>query len=149
MSFKGELLEFILADLRLKLEALQADLEDMRLELSDNTKSTAGDKHETSRAMVQLEMEKVGKRHFELQKTYDLALRVLDFPTSLQVQLGSLVASDGPLFLLGLPLGNITFEGRTIFCVSLQSPVGQLLLGKMEGDTVTLPGGVYTLKSVQ
>ena len=119
---KADLLEHILMTLNAKIQLLQNDLEELRVELSDNTKSTAGDKHETSRAMAQLEMEKLGKQHLESQKMIDLANRLLNASPSDTAQLGSLVFAGNQYYLLGLPLGKIDFEGKSIFCISLQYP---------------------------
>lgn len=138
---KSDLLQHVSQFLNSKIEFLQNDLEGLRTELSDNTKSTAGDKHETSRAMAQLEMEKLGKQHLETQKLIELANRLLNSPTAEHAQLGSLVLAGNQFYLLGLPLGKIDFEGKSIFCISLQSPVGQQLLKAKVNDVITLPMG--------
>lgn len=138
---KSDLLQHVSQFLNSKIEFLQNDLEGLRTELSDNTKSTAGDKHETSRAMAQLEMEKLGKQHLETQKLIELANRLLNSPAAEHAQLGSLVLAGNQFYLLGLPLGKIDFEGKSIFCISLQSPVGQQLLKAKVNDVITLPMG--------
>ena len=145
---KTDLLEHILMTLNAKIQLLQNDLEELRVELSDNTKSTAGDKHETSRAMAQLEMEKLGKQHLESQKMIDLANRLLNASPSDTAQLGSLVYAGNQHYLLGLPLGKVDFNGKAVFCISLQSPVGQLLLKTKVKDVVSLPMGKVTIESI-
>ena len=44
-----------------KLEAIHRTIEGLQNSLTSETKSTAGDKHETGRAMAQLEQEKIEK----------------------------------------------------------------------------------------
>ncbi len=145
---KEKLLSHITSTLQQKLELLQRDLEDLRLELSDNTKSTAGDKHETSRAMTQLEMEKLGKQHQETQKMCLLLARLMNSEPSEIIKMGSLVRTDSFHFLLGLPLGKIDYNSETFLCISIQSPVGQLLLNKRKNDSIQLPNGIVTIKEV-
>lgn len=48
--------------LSLKALTLEEELNDIKEALFQDSKSTAGDKHETSRAMAQLEQEKLGKQ---------------------------------------------------------------------------------------
>lgn len=145
---KSDLLQHVLQFLNSKIEFLQNDLEGLRAELSDNTKSTAGDKHETSRAMAQLEMEKLGKQHLETQKMIELANRLMSSPAAEHAQLGSLVLAGNQFYLLGLPLGKVEFEGKSIFCISLQSPVGQKLLKAKVNDMITLPMGKVKVDAV-
>ena len=54
-----------------KLHSIQQQIDDIKLALSEDTKSTAGDKHETARSMAQLEQEKLGKQYLETKKMLD------------------------------------------------------------------------------
>ena len=51
-----------------RLEVIKSTISDIQNSLQSETKSTAGDKHETGRAMLQLEREKAGNQLAELQK---------------------------------------------------------------------------------
>ena len=51
-----------------RLETIQRTINDIQGSLTSETKSSAGDKHETGRAMLQLEREKSGVQLNEIQK---------------------------------------------------------------------------------
>ena len=70
------------------------------------------------------------------------------YDAKLGIQLGALVCLanvDGrqQQLFLGLPGGSMTLasEGQVVQVVSIQAPLGQALLGKFEGDDVSLQVG--------
>jgi len=103
--------------------------------LSSETKSSAGDKHETGRAMLQLEMEKAGQQLAGINQMKMVLARIhIDFTST--VKLGSLIMTDHANYFLAISAGEISIEGVTYFAISSGSPIGKLLLGKQVGDTV-------------
>ena len=62
IDFKAGLHKHCINLLRQKDATLRDELAELTASLQDDTKSSAGDKHETSRAMNQLEQEKINKR---------------------------------------------------------------------------------------
>ena len=124
-----------------KINTVQQELDQLRAEMASDTKSTAGDKHETARAMAQLEMEKLGKQSLEYQKQLQVIAQfsVNGHLNSTNIQAGSLVQLSSGYFFLGIPLGKIDINGIPVFCLSLQSPLGQQLLNKKMGEEITLP----------
>lgn len=131
-----------------KIDSLQSAIEDNRKALSDNTKSSVGDKHETSRAMAQLEQEKLGKQLQE-QQSILASLKQID-PNSQNetIQFGSLFELPNGWFFLSVGIGRVEFEGQSIFCLTAGSPLGQQVLNKKEGDSVLLAGKEVELKSI-
>lgn len=124
-----------------KSHRLQNEITQLRHDLSADTKSTAGDKHETSRAMAQLEMEKLGH---QLQEYHKQLHWIQQFETSESqstdaIGVGSLIRLTNGWYFLGLALGKVTYNETPVFCISLQSPLGTQLLNKQIGDEITLP----------
>jgi len=103
--------------------------------LSSETKSSAGDKHETGRAMLQLEMEKAGQQLSSINQM-KMVLAKMNIDQSSVVKLGSLILTDQANYFLAISAGEILIEGISYFAISPGSPIGKLLLGKQEGDTV-------------
>ncbi len=106
--------------------------------LNAETKSSAGDKHETGRAMVQLEQEKLGKQLFELNQMKQILQRVDSVETTDKIRLGSWVKTDENQFFVAISAGYLDVPTGKVFCISAASPVGQLLLGKQKGDSFEL-----------
>lgn len=139
---KEKFLEELESNLTRKIQQIQLEIEQLRLDISSDTKNTAGDKHETSRAMAQLEMEKLGKQFSDYQKQLHATKQFLlhaSQPSSDGITVGSLVELRNGLYFLGLGIGKVDVEHTSVFCISIQSPLGQQMLDKKIGQEVILP----------
>ena len=103
--------------------------------LSSETKSSAGDKHETGRAMLQLEMEKAGQQLASINQM-KMVLAKINLEASDIAKLGSLIITDKANYFLAISAGEIRIENTTYYAISPSSPIGQLLLGRQLGDTI-------------
>lgn len=113
-------------------EAMQSAQESANSE----SKSSAGDKYETGRAMAQLERD----RHAQLladAKRMLADLEKIDPCTTASIVVpGSLVRTSRGTFYLSISAGKLTRDGTDYFAVSVASPIGALLMGKRVGETV-------------
>ena len=134
--------------LRKKINILRISIEDNREGLISDSKSTAGDKHETSRAMAHLEQEKLGVQYSEATKLLEVLKRIDPDTTSPTVRLGSLVETSLGWFYLSVGLGQIVIDGKTVFCLTPLAPFGQLLLGKKAGDQLDWQGKLVRVLDV-
>lgn len=127
---------------------IQANLDDLKEMGKNETKSTAGDKHETALAMVQLEQEKLrGQLKAAQQQLADFS-KIDPNKTGPVVHLGSLVNTNRGIFLVSLALGKIQVDGTTIMALSPQSPLGEKLTGLQAGDEVVIMTTKYSIESV-
>jgi transcription elongation GreA/GreB family factor len=98
------------------------------------TKSSAGDKYETSREMMNQERAKFDKVLQDLGAQLKM-LKSLDMEKSHEVVgLGCVVEVTGMTLFVGIPYGKLTLEGKELFAISGKSPVAQLMMGKRTGD---------------
>ncbi len=147
-ALKQKIYDHYLTILTDKIKALQQKLDDLQDSLKQETKSTAGDKYETARAMVHIEQENTGRQLSELLqqqatlKSLDLAL-VSDTATR-----GSLVETDKGYLFLSIAQGKAVIEGQTVYALSPQSPLGQKLMHCGTGSTVIQNGIHYFIKNV-
>jgi hypothetical protein len=72
----------------------------------DDTKSSAGDKYETTRAMMQIEIDTNKKRLLETQSLENILLGI-DIKTPSKIGLGSLVKTNQGTFFISIGLGQI------------------------------------------
>lgn len=116
-----------------KLHRAYQRINDLRNDLENEGKSTAGDKHETGRAMIQLEMEQQGLqlKKFEQQL---MPLQNLPLNNSEKVILGSLVDTNVGEFFIAVSIGNVEVNERKIMVISPQSPIGEMLMNRKAGD---------------
>jgi hypothetical protein len=132
-----------------RVNGLQHQIRELQQDLATESKSTAGDKHETGRAMMQLELETLGSALKEAEFLQNLARRIqISGPESLVVLSGSLVECQGKWYFLSVSAGCFRYQGISYYCVSSQSPVGKQLLGKAVGDTISLPAGDLQITGV-
>jgi transcription elongation GreA/GreB family factor len=101
---------------------------------SNENKSSAGDKHETTQAMVHLEQEKLGKQLLEWENQDQLVGKIDAIKQHDAVGLGSLIETNKGRFFLACNLGKLMIDDQEIIVISLQSPLGEKLVARKEGD---------------
>jgi transcription elongation GreA/GreB family factor len=106
--------------------------------LNSETKSSAGDKHETGRAMIQLEREKLGEQIKKAEQNQVFLNQLKHYKSTGVVRFGSVVQTNNSDYYIAIPVNNCLIDTSTFHCISPQSPIGVLLLGKKVGD-VSLP----------
>lgn len=125
-----------------QLDLLREAIAQARESLTSESKSSAGDKHETGRAMAQLEMEKLGGQFESARKLFQMADRLPYKQKSNSVKAGSLVLTENFVYYISIGLGktNLLFEGKEIYTISPASPLAQSILGLSTGDEYGLKG---------
>lgn len=113
---------------------VQNTINEIQESLLSETKSSAGDKHETGRAMLQLEREKAGNQLAEIQKV-KLVLSKIDITQSHQaIGLGSLVYTSQANYFISISAGKLEIDSKQFFAISQNTPIAKLLLSKAVGD---------------
>lgn len=123
-----------------RIDRLKKQLEELKASLGSETKSSAGDKHETGRAMVQLEQEKIGKQLQEAEMLKKILQQVPKENKPQKAALGSLVTTDKHCYYLAVSAGKFEDLGSAVYCISTNTPIGKLLLGKQTGDEFLFNG---------
>lgn len=131
-----------------KVEASVSSLQGLTESRNTASKSTAGDKHETGRAMMEAE---IGRAEQQLQKAKVLRNELKNLSWSIQslVGPGALIQTNHGEFLISIGLGKIEVDAVTCFALSGGSPLGQALMGRKVGDQVSFQGREYQLLSIQ
>jgi len=117
---------------------IQRGFDDLNSAVSDDSKSTAGDKHETGRAMVHLEQEKMSKQLTKLNDLKEAFSKIDPKEKHDSIQFGSLAYTSNGIFFFSLGLGKLTVEGQDLFCLTLTSPLGQKMKTCRVGDIVKM-----------
>ena len=136
MNIKQQLYQKCQEFVKGKLQTIEKTIQSNMHALNSETKSSAGDKHETGRAMLQLEMEKAGQQ-LKVVNEMQQQLDRIDLKTNSNlVRLGSVVLTDQMNYFISVSAGQVKIESKSFFAISLNSPIGELLLGKEEGDAI-------------
>ncbi len=136
MQLKKQLLEQCNLFVSTRLENIQKTINSNKKALQSETKSSAGDKHETGRAMLQLEMEKAGQQFASISEMKLTLEKINISKTSKNVCLGSLIKASNGNYFLATSVGKISIENENYFAISSHSPIGKLLFGKQQGDFI-------------
>lgn len=140
MIKKEQLHQFCTTFVIERVARIQKNIEDIQTSLSSETKSSAGDKHETGRAMLQLEREKLGQQLAEAEKMKQTLSKVPKEASKTVVGLGSWVVTSKADYYLAISAGEFKSEGKSVYCISAATPIAQLLFGKEQGASTTFSG---------
>ena len=109
-----------------------------------DTKSSAGDKFETGREMMQREMDKLSALVDNTLNSIAKLDRIADLPASVVISEGSLVETDQETYFISIGYGKLD----SIYAISIESPLGLELKGKRVGDRIEMRGRHITIKSI-
>jgi len=126
----------VTVEVKTRISQLSILLSDALDANSNETKSSAGDKHETGRAMAHLEQEKIAGQLSEMNKLAEILHRIDATQKHIKIQLGSLVETTIGVFYISVGIGAIEIDNTTIFCMTAAAPLGKELLGKTAGAEI-------------
>jgi transcription elongation GreA/GreB family factor len=115
---------------------------------NDETKSSAGDKYETGRAMMQLEIEKNATQLEEAVRQKNILDSINIDLQPVKIQNGTLVFTDQGNFFLAISVGMVVIEDKSFAVVSAQSPIGSKLIGLKSGDTFSFGNKTYKVGQI-
>lgn len=116
---------------------------------SNDTKSSAGDKYETTREMMQQEISRNQKQLEEAQKMKYALFTIHAEKPSAHVQSGSLVITGMGNFFISVSAGQIIIKEKTFFAVSPVSPIGLKLTGLKKDDIFRFNGKEFKVADVR
>lgn len=145
---KNKLLKACITYVDKRMLTITTMMASAKKDLESETKSSAGDKHETGRAMLQLEMEKASQQ-FDTVKAMNEVLRKIKIDGKNDIaRLGSLIYTSHGNYFLAISAGQVFIESDAFFVVSVSSPIGQLLLGKRKGNVFDFNGKAITVLEI-
>lgn len=148
MKLKQDIISHLIRIIDNRIEdtyILQNSINESRL---NETKSSAGDKYETGPAMLQIEED---KNKMQLQNALDLksVLTKLNPDKNYStVELGSLVKSNLATYFFSIGFGKIEIQHNSIYCISLESPIGKALHHKKVGDKIMFQNNEILIKEI-
>ena len=119
-----------------RLRVLEKSMNDIYNNLESETKSTAGDKHETGRAMLHLEREKLGHQLAIINNQLQVFNKINLEAQISRVVLGSLVYTTQANYFISVSMGELKAGKIRAYAISPMSPVGQALMLKAVDETV-------------
>ena len=137
MLQKSEVISELLRQLNNKLKFLNQNLESAIISRNSDTKSSAGDKFETSREMAQIEIRKLETEILKAQQ----------FIKDLQEKKTDLIITETEVFFISIPFGKIAINSKTIYSISNSAPIAKLLLNNEISEGFNYGGVDYKVVS--
>jgi transcription elongation GreA/GreB family factor len=147
-NIKKQVLDFCQAWANDRRQAIQKKEANLQEALLGASKSSAGDKHNTERAMLQIEREQLGNQLAVLKRDQDILDRIDHETNSNTVRLGSLVYTTNTIYFVSVSAGIFSLNNRQIIALSSATPIGQQMLGKSIGDSFSWQGEHHKILAV-
>ncbi|MFK8058118.1 MAG: hypothetical protein AB8F78_18465 [Saprospiraceae bacterium] len=139
---KAEIIAEALAKLQTRIGEVEQQIVQTEQSQADDSKSSAGDKFETGRERLQQELNRLGAQLMYL-KEQRIAIEVASrIKPSSRAAVGSLLTlSNGARYLIAVGFGKLKLaDGGQVFVISPEAPIGEALIGKIEGDRFDFRG---------
>lgn len=127
-KFIQSLFKFCLHHLDEKDLLLNQENKRLQESLSDEVKSSVGDKHETSRAMSHLEQEKIAQQAQNLIQQKKILTRLKDEWENEKTPSSILFETEVGFFFLCISIGKVNIEDNVVYIISKESPIAKTLL---------------------
>lgn len=148
VSLKQELHRRVIEILDEKIEMLQEAIFSAKESRDSDSKSSAGDKYETGRAMMHIEID---KNEIQLKNILRLKNEVLKINAQKIVQhveFGAIVCTQQGQYFIAVALGKIEVRDTSFYSISLASPLGKAMQGLTEGEYFVFQGKPEVIKEI-
>lgn len=148
MTFKAPLYHHCVNILTERIEQAATAMQEAQNSANSETKSSAGDKYETGRAMAHLDKERHTRRHAAALDALTRLQRLRPDGGMTEIELGALVQTNVGWYYLTVGIGEVEIEDAAVQVVSPESPIGSLLLELEVGDMDDFRGREIEVLSV-
>lgn len=139
-KLKVTLLENLMDTLEEKQTSLQENIDSITESRDIECKCSVGDKHETGRAMTQMELDKYQGQMAQLQNQIKDLKEVKAQKEFKKVEFGSIVKTNNANFFMAGALGKVKIENGDFYVISMVSPIGKAIMNKTTGEKIMFQG---------
>ena len=147
-DIKRDLIEACTMYVDLQNAVVNTALRGLKDDLENESKSSAGDKFETGREMINIEWNKISSQLGQYEQLRNILQRISNTQSSENISLGSVVFTENANYFISIPAGKITAGASEFFAVGIKSPVAVVLLGKKAGDFMEFNGNKSKITKV-
>lgn len=131
-----------------RVENARKAMNDAQQAANSEEKSTAGDKYDTSRAMSQNVRDMNAKQLQEALKDLAILQQINPQLNAQVVGVGTVVKTTAGNYFIAISGGPYTVLNETYYSLSTAAPLGQVLVGKRNGDSFLFRGKTFSILSV-
>lgn len=148
MTLKEQLFHHCVNILTERIEQAATAMQEAQNSANSETKSSAGDKYETGRAMAHLDKERHTRLHAAALDALTRLQRLRPDGVMMEIELGALVETNLGWYYLTVGIGEVEIENIVVQVISPESPIGTLLLELEVGDVDDFRGREIEILSV-
>lgn len=145
---KEEILRKCREDLQAKKFNISRETEAIKDSMGSDTKSSAGDKYETGREMMNQERDKLQSQLAVIDRQLESLNQIKTNKLFEKVDFGALVKTSVTEYFISISYGKISVDGKDIFMISAVTPLAQLMMGKRAGDIVNWNGKEILIQEI-
>jgi hypothetical protein len=149
MTLKQTIHSYYLQEINNKVESLQQVLDDLKEIGANETKSTAGDKHETALAMLQIEQANIRARLKEVLEQKASLQKINPALSANMIVNGSLIKTHRGYLFISIAWGKALIENNNVIALSPLSPLGKKLLGLKVGSIAEVNNNSYIIETIE
>ena len=147
-GLKAKLYQSCMDFIMQRINTAETALQQAQEASNDDTKSSAGDKFETTREMMQQDIARNKNLLLDAKQNLLLLTSLEEAVPGDVVRNGSLVYTSKGIFYISISAGQLKVDDQQIFAISAVSPIGQLLMGKKAGESFSFNKNEYTIKKI-
>ena len=132
-----------------RIQTAENAIEAAREATNEDTKSSAGDKYETGREMMQQEIDRNTRQLHEARKLKIMLQSLTPENSGELIRNGSLVFTNNGNFYISISAGHLEVEGVNYFAISAFSPIGEVLMKQKKGGKFDFNGKKFSVTDVQ
>ena len=132
-----------------KVNMLQQVLADLKESGANETKSTAGDKHETALAMLQIEQANTRAQLQEVLAQKAALEKINPVLSAAMIVNGSLIKTNRGYLFMSIALGKAVIDNNAVIALSPQSPLGQKLMGLQVVNVALINNMEYYIEGIE
>ena len=146
---KESIIQVLLRELEERKASIENDIAALEESKNNDTKSSMGDKYETSREMAQAEWNKLQERKGQIVQQIHLLQQIQTENHHERVSQGSIVKTPSFQLFFAIPFGKFNFNGEPWMGVTLHSPIGKAFEGKKNGEIVEFNQNTYQINHLE
>lgn len=146
---KAQLIQYCTQFIENQIVHVQTAINSAKESAQNESKSSAGDKHETGKSLMQLEQENNAQHLNNMLNQKRIITLIQQRDNGNEIGLGSLIETNKGFYFIAIGIGKVDIENTAVFIISPTAPVGKAFQHKKEGEEVTFNGNKIKILSIQ
>ncbi len=147
-TIKSKLIVLMKERIEDKIQMIQNAIILAKESRDSDCKCTVGDKYETGRAMMHIEIQNKENQLAQVLELKKGVQNLLSETTSDVITFGSYVLTNYGNYYISVALGELKIEDLSCFAISLASPLGKVFVGKKKEDQFSFNGRAYHILDI-